>query len=106
LERKAPPPGLTKGEREKWNKEQEKKEILQQLAIDKAMRTGKPIELEDPNKEPTVEEKFVELYEKMEKCYPIRTPRAAILAKCLDTIRIYLCKIIIIIILFNTQLII
>jgi len=92
IEEKAPPPGLTKGEREKWMKEQQKKQILRQIAIDKAMRTGKPVELEEENKEPTIEENFIELYEKMEKIYPIRTPKAAKLAKCLDTARIYICK--------------
>ena len=92
MEVKAPPPGLTKGERDKWYKEQEKKEILRQIAIDKAIRTGKPVELEDENRPKTIEEKFIELFEKMEKIYPIRTPKAAKLARCLDTVRIYLCK--------------
>jgi hypothetical protein len=83
---------MTKGERDRWNKEQEKKQVLRQIAIDRAIRTGKPVELEDENKEPTIEEKFKELYEKMEKIYPIRTPKAAKLATCLNTIRIYLSK--------------
>lgn len=91
---KAPPPGLTILEREKWIKEQEKKQVLRQIAIDRAIRTGKPVVLddEDDTKESTIEEKFLELYDKMEKIYPIRTPKAARLAKCLDTVRIYLCK--------------
>lgn len=65
---------------------------MRQIAIDKAIRTGKPVELENKNKEVTVEERFIELYDKMEKIYPIRTPKAAKLAKCLNTIRIYLSK--------------
>lgn len=88
-----PPPGLTKIEKEKWLKEQEKKQILRQIAIDRAIKNGTPIVLDnDDEKQESVEDKFKGLYEKMEKCYPIRTPKAAELAKCLETIGIYLSK--------------
>ena len=91
VESLVPPPGLSKGEKDKWIKEQEKKQLLKQIAVDRALKSGKPVKLEDDNKsEDTVEHKFKELFEKMEKCYPMRTPSASILAKCLDTIRIYL----------------
>jgi len=93
VEALVPPPGLTKIEKEKWLKEQEKKQILKQIAIDRAIKNGTPVVLnDDSQKEETIEEKFKALYEKMEKCYPIRTPKAAELAKCLETIGIYISK--------------
>lgn len=93
VESLTPPPGLSKGEKDKWMKEQQKKQILKQIAIDRAIKNRTQVVLEDESqKELTIEDKFKDLFEKMEKCYPNRTPQAAQLAKCLETIGIYLSK--------------
>jgi hypothetical protein len=84
--------GLSKHQIEKLEKEKAKKEILRQLAIDKAHRFGKPVEIDEEDREPTIEEKFEEIYEKMESIYPIRTKKAKALKVCLTTIGIYLSK--------------
>lgn len=78
-------------ERQKLEKEREKKAILDQLALDKARRFGKEIEIEE-EQVVTVEDHFLEIYEKMESIYPIRTPKAQKLKTCLTTIGIYLSK--------------
>jgi len=84
---------LSKHQMEKIEKEKAKKEIMRQLAIDKARRFGKEVEFdEEEDKEPTVAEIFEELYVKMEAIYPIRTKKAKTLKTCLMTIGIYLSK--------------
>lgn len=81
---------LSKNQLQKLQKDKEKKEILKQLALDKAKRFGKKMEIED--EVITTEDLFMEIYEKMENIYPIRTPKAKKLKTCLTTIGIYLSK--------------
>lgn len=83
-------PNLSLHELERIEKEKQKQEILKQLAIDKARRFGKEVEIEEYV--PTTEDHFLEIYRKMESIYPIRTPKAKKLKTCLKTIGIYLSK--------------
>lgn len=81
---------ISKAQQQKLQKDRAKKEILKQLAIDKAKRFGTEIKIED--EVVTTEDRFLEIYEKMESIYPIRTPKAKKLKTCLTTIGIYLSK--------------
>lgn len=86
---------LERIEREKKEKEDRKKEILKQIAIDKARKAGKDIsEVEEMFKEErTVQEKFDEIFDKMVKIYTLEGVEGQKLKTCLTTCMIYLSKI-------------
>jgi len=83
---------MARADREKLKKEVEKQAILEQIARDKAIRSGKPIEefLEQPANENNINSRFNFIFEKMKKIYPILTPEVEKLKTCLSTIKIYI----------------
>ena len=83
----------TKHQVEAEEKERARKDILKQLAIDKAKRFGRPVDIDDDeDRPPTVLERFEAIYAKMVAIYPIRTKKAKILQVCLKTAGIYISK--------------
>ena len=86
---------ISRAEREKQNKESERRKVLEQIARDKAARTGKPMEeFMEPEEvqEETVKQKFLNIYGKMQKIYPPGSSEEVKVKTCLSTIGIYLSK--------------
>jgi hypothetical protein len=68
---------------------------LEQIAKDKSVKTGTKVLVDDlqnlNNK--SIPEKFKEIYEKMDKIYPLKSAHRGQLQICLNTIKRYVCKI-------------